>query len=63
MKRFIGAHQVFTKRNEDGKLELIEAKTTDDFSESGRKEAVTTFSGQMKECFAVGKSLIEDRMK
>lgn len=63
MTRFIGAHQVFTRRNEDGSFALILAKTTDDFLEAGTRKAVTEFFGQMKQRFTVGKEIIEDRVK
>lgn len=62
MTRLLGAHQVFMRRGRDGKLELIVAKTTDDFLAAGTGEAVRSFFEKMKERFTVGKSIIENRM-
>lgn len=63
MKRLLGAHQVFVKRDENGRLALMVAKTTDDFLAAGNKESVAEFFDQMKKRFTVGKAIIADRMK
>lgn len=63
MNRLTGAHQLFIKRNQEEKLVLIVAKTTDDFLVAGEKGAIEAFFGKMKERFVVGKALIESRMK
>lgn len=63
MQRLLGSHQVFTKRNDDGVLALMVAKTTDDFLVAGSREAVEVFFERMKDRFTVGKSIIEKRMK
>lgn len=63
MKRLAGAHQLFAKRNEDGKLTLIVARTTDDFLISGDKGTIEAFMGHMRNRFVVGKAFVEPKMK
>lgn len=63
MKRASGIHQLFVRRNTSGIIDLLVAKTSDDFLVSGNKTTVENFFSRLKSRFEVGKAIIASVMK
>lgn len=63
MDRSFGIHQLFYRRHVDGSINLLVAKTSDDFLVSGSRNSIEEFFTRLKVRFEVGKAIIAPVMK
>ena len=62
VERVIGLLQLFVKRNQSGRIELLVAKVTDDFLLGGLVHEIKNFNLLLQARFVVGKVILDDKI-
>lgn len=62
LERVFGVSQLYVRRRQDGSVQLILAKVTDDFFVAGQNDDVRSFMNQMKSRFEMRKGIIDDEI-